>query len=253
VGPDPAGAGGAAPLAGRPAAAGRWHWLGRVPFAQTADLQERLRRGIRDDGAPETLLLLEHEPVITLGRGADTSHVLHSEASLALRGVSLHRASRGGDVTYHGPGQLVGYPIVRLRTGVRAHVEGMATAIAGVLARLGVAAYYRADAPGLWVNAPADAAASAPAKICAFGVNVHHRITTHGFALNLAPDLEAFRLIVPCGLAGSPVTSVASLRGGSPTPAELSDQIAEALGAQLKVAFAKGDTAFLNCNTASDP
>ena len=160
--------------------------------------------------------------------------MLFGEDVLAARGITVHRASRGGDVTYHGPGQLVGYPIIRLRTGVRAHVEGMASALIEVLAELGVVARYRKEAPGLWVDADV---AGAEAKICAFGVNINHRITMHGFALNLDPDLAAFRLIVPCGLAGCNVTSVRALRGSAPTPAELSARVASALGVHLGVPF----------------
>ena len=215
---------------------GVWHWLGRSGFAETARLQERLRGLIQAGQAPETLLLLEHDPVITLGRSAEQTNVLHSEAALADRGISVHRASRGGDVTYHGPGQLVGYPIVRLRGGVRAHVEAMAFALADVLSDLGVVAHYRREAPGLWVGA-----SGRQAKICAFGVNVHRRITMHGFALNLDPDLEAFKLIVPCGLLGCNVTSVRALLGSAPGPGELSARVAEALGARLGIAFARRD------------
>ena len=187
---------------------GRWHWLGRVPFAETASLQEATRVAIREGRVPETLFLLEHQPVITLGKSAAENNVLQAPSALASRGIALHRASRGGDVTYHGPGQLVGYPLVRLRRGIRAHVEGMAHALIAALAELAVSARYKREAPGLWVDADVP---GGEAKICAFGVNVHHRITMHGFALNLSPDLDAFRLIVPCGLAGCQVTSVAAL------------------------------------------
>jgi lipoyl(octanoyl) transferase len=215
------------------ASAGVWHWLGRVPFDATAVLQEQWRSEILAERARETLLLLEHDPVITLGRSAAAGNVLYSESALASRGITVHRASRGGDVTYHGPGQLVGYPIVRLRNGVRAHVEGMAVALTAVLAELGVVAKYRRDAPGLWVHTP-----GFDAKICAFGVNVRHRITVHGFALNLDPDLDAFDLIVPCGLTGCRVTSVRAVLGTSPTPAELAARVAHALGDRLDVEFA---------------
>ena len=206
-----------------------------MPFDRTAALQEHLRAEIVAGRASETLLLLEHDPVITLGRSANPDHVLGATADLSDQGITLHRASRGGDVTYHGPGQLVGYPIVRLRNGVRAHVEGMAAALCRVLRELGVVARYRSEAPGLWVDV-----AGTQAKICAFGVNVRHRITLHGFALNLDPDLRAFGLIVPCGLAGCPVSSVRALTGAAPTPATLGASVAAALGAALGVDFAFG-------------
>jgi len=204
-----------------------WRWLGRVRYAETVALQEDLRRDVIA-GGPEALLLLEHDAVITLGRSAVEANVLVDQAELARRGVALHRASRGGDVTYHGPGQLVGYPIVRLRSGVRAHVEAMALAIAGVLRPLGVEAVYRPSAPGLWVG---------DAKICAFGINVHRRVTMHGFALNLGTELDAFRLIVPCGIAGCAVTSVRALAGEAPAPEALAPRIAAALGDRFGVSF----------------
>ena len=212
-----------------------WRWLGRVPFDETSVLQERLRSEIVAGSGPETLLLLEHDPVITLGRAAVAANVLASADELARRGVALHRTTRGGDVTYHGPGQLVGYPIVRLRRGVRAHVEGMAAALSEVLAACGVAAHYRGDAPGLWTRA----ASGIDKKICAFGINVHHRVAMHGFALNLAPALDAFSLIVPCGLVGVAVTSVREATGrAAPTPAALAPQVAEALGRHLGLTLA---------------
>lgn len=226
-----AGAPAVAPAA-RSVPEGRWRWLGRVPFGETAVLQENLRTEIRDSRRCDTLLLLEHDPVITMGRSAELGNVLHSEEALAARGITLHRASRGGDVTYHGPGQLVGYPVMRLRSGVRAHIEGMAAALIEVLGEWGVTARYRGDAPGLWVGP-----AGREGKICAFGINVHHRISIHGFALNLRPDLHAFGLIVPCGLSGCAVTSVEALRGDAPAPSALAARAAAALGTHLGVAF----------------
>jgi lipoate-protein ligase B len=218
---------------GPPAPSGAWRWLGRVSFAETAALQERLRAGILAGDDEETLLLLEHEPVITMGRSAEAGNVLVDETELGRRGIALHRASRGGDVTYHGPGQLVGYPVVRLRRGVRAHVEAMALGIADVLAEHGVQATYRQTAPGLWVAGP-----DGDAKICAFGINVHRRVVIHGFALNLDPDLAAFRLIVPCGIAGCAVTSLRALTTRAPAPEAVAPRIAAALGARFGIAFA---------------
>ncbi len=142
--------------------------------------------------------------MITLGRSATDEHVLVAAAELERRGVALHRASRGGDVTYHGPGQLVGYPVVRLDRGVVGHVRAMADGLIEVLAGLGITAVWRREAPGLWVESERGAT-----KICSFGVNVHRRVAIHGFALNVTVDLDAFRLIVPCGLAEVQMTSIA--------------------------------------------
>jgi lipoyl(octanoyl) transferase len=218
-----------------------WRWLGRVPFADTAREQERLRDELLRGAAPETLLLCEHDPVVTLGRSANPAHVLAPRAELARRGVTLATASRGGDVTYHGPGQLVGYPIVRLRGGVIGHVTAMARAIASVLAELGIDARWRRDAPGVWVG---DANSERGAKICAFGVHVHRRVAIHGFALNvaarLADDGDGFGLIVPCGLRGTRTTSIGAVLGAgraAPPLHVLASRVAGALGRELGVGF----------------
>jgi lipoyl(octanoyl) transferase len=224
-------AGAASPPAVAPAA---WRWLGRVPFAETVALQERLREGVIAGTEPETLLLCEHEPVLTLGRSARAEHVLASAAELARRGVTVHAASRGGDVTYHGPGQLVGYPILRLRGGLVSHLEAMARGLAALLATFDLAARWRRDAPGLWI----DRGERNPlAKICSFGVHVRHRVTMHGFALNVATALDAFELIVPCGLRDVAVTSIAAERGGAPDVAALGPRAAAALGDAFGVSF----------------
>ena len=233
------GLGPAEPGVGEAPVAPVWRWLGRIGFAETSALQERLRAEILAERGGETLLLLEHEPVITLGRAGASANVLAGADELARRGVTLHRASRGGDVTYHGPGQLVGYPVVRLRRGVRAHVEAMAAALAEVLLACGVTARYRTDAPGLWVRAARE---GGERKICAFGINVHRRVAVHGFALNLDPALDAFSLIVPCGLVGSAVTSLREITGrAAPTPEELAPRVAAALGRHRGVDFARAD------------
>jgi lipoyl(octanoyl) transferase len=199
-----------------------------VPFAETAALQERLRADLLGGAGPETLLFCEHDPVVTLGRSARPANVLASAGELARRGVTLARASRGGDVTYHGPGQLVGYPVVRLRGGVVDHMSAMARAIGRVLTELGITATFRRDAPGLWTN---------DEKLCAFGVHIRGRVAIHGFALNVTTDLDAFDLIVPCGLSGVCTTSLARLGVSSPSLEILAARIACALGAELGTTF----------------
>ncbi len=182
----------------------RWAYLGRIGYHRALALQERLRAAILEgDGGAETLLLLEHPPVITLGRSARREHVLVSEEERAARAVELHQVGRGGDVTYHGPGQLVGYPVRRVGRGVREHVRAMTDAILALLARFGIEAYWEEDKPGVWCEA---------GKIAAVGVDARDGVAIHGFALNLCPRLEDFRMIVPCGLQ-APVTSVAALVG----------------------------------------
>jgi lipoyl(octanoyl) transferase len=226
--------GAALPLAPDTAPRPVWRWLGRVPFEETARLQEQLRAEVIAGRAPETLLLCEHDPVITLGRSAQAAHVLASADELARRGVALAAASRGGDVTYHGPGQLVGYPVLRLRGGVVSHLEAMARGLAALLATFGVVAAWRRDAPGLWIDR---GNGSSLAKICAFGVHVRHRVSIHGFALNVATALDAFDLIVPCGLRDVTVTSIAALTGAAPTLEALAPRAADALGVAFDRSF----------------
>jgi lipoyl(octanoyl) transferase len=225
--------------------AARWSWLGRVPYADTTREQERLRAAVLAGTGPETFLFCEHDPVITLGRSARPANVLVSRAVLAARGVAVAESARGGDVTYHGPGQLVGYPVVRLRHGVLGHVTAMAHAVAAVLGELGIAALWRRDRPGLWVG---------DAKICAVGVHVRRGVAIHGFALNVssgqtegsagggvgAGGFDGFALIVPCGLAGARVTSIArELGGGAAVPPmhRLAARIARAFGAATDTTF----------------
>jgi lipoyl(octanoyl) transferase len=218
-----------------------WRWLGRAPFEETTALQERLRAAVLSGEEPETLLFCEHAPVITRGRSALAANILAPAAELERRGLSVEQASRGGDVTYHGPGQLVGYPVVRLRGGVVDHMTAMARAISRAVAELGVATEFRRSAPGLWTN---------DEKLCAFGVHIRSRVAIHGFALNVTTDLEAFNLIVPCGLVGARVTSLARLLaplGVTPPPLEiLAARIARELGAELNVTFHANSIAMSN-------
>jgi lipoyl(octanoyl) transferase len=177
-------------------------------------------------GGPETLLLCEHDPVVTLGRHARAEHVLVPPEELARRGIEVRSASRGGDVTYHGPGQLVGYPIFRLRPGLLAHMQNMAAAIVEVLAALGICGQWRRDRPGVWVGED---------KICAFGVHVRHRVAIHGFALNATTPAEAFAPIVPCGLSTGGVTSIARQRGDAPALPELARTTADAFARSFQL------------------
>jgi lipoate-protein ligase B len=177
------------------------------------------------------LLLVEHDPVITLGRRGRPEHLLLPAAELAARGIQVCRATRGGEVTYHGPGQLVCYPIVRLRRGVVAHVEGMARGVIALLARLGIEAEWRRTLPGVWVGA---------FKICAFGVQVRHGVSVHGLALNVDVDLQAYSAIVPCGMPGARVTSVAQLvGGGAPSVADLAPSLARLLAEAFALELAQ--------------
>jgi lipoate-protein ligase B len=195
-------------------------WLGRVPFRAAAALQETLRRRILDgDAAAETLLLVEHDPVITLGRSARAEHILAAPSELAARGITVERATRGGDVTWHGPGQLVVYPVMRLVRGVLAHVEALAAAAVEVAAARGVAARFRRDCPGVWVG---------DRKLASIGVHVHRRVAVHGLALNVATAPDAFNLIIACGLPETRAIALADAAGRAFTVEELVEPFAAA-------------------------
>jgi lipoyl(octanoyl) transferase len=207
-------------------------WLGRVPYGEAHALQERLVEARLRGEAPDTLLLLEHEPVVTLGRGAHDENVLVPRAHLAKLGVELHETGRGGDVTYHGPGQLVAYPIFDLRPDrcdVRRYVRDLARVMIALAARHGVeASFLEGDAKlvGVWVDEAspnrwpgdprAEGGAARPAKVGAIGVRISRWVTMHGFAFNVSTDLAHFRLITPCGISQYGVTSLAAL--GAPAP-----------------------------------
>jgi lipoyl(octanoyl) transferase len=227
---------------GRPRAL-RGVWLGRKRYEPVLALQERLHAERREGVIDDTVLFLEHEPVITLGRGASRANVLASEESLAARGIELVTTHRGGDVTLHAPGQLVAYPIVDLapdRKDVRRWVRYLTETMRRLVAELGVAAGLHEKHVGLWADR-ADprtfttaSEASEPVKLGAIGVRISHWVTMHGFALNLAPDLSLFDTIVPCGIREHGVSSVAALGGHAPSPEAVAERafsvLAEVIG-----------------------
>ena len=186
-------------------------WLGRVPWRDAAGLQERLVEAIRSGRSPDHLLLLEHDPVVTLGRSSHAENLLLDEGALAARGIELHESGRGGDVTFHGPGQLVGYPVVALREDRRdlhRYLRDLEEALIRAVAGFGIEATRSPGQTGVWVGDD---------KLAAIGVRVSTGwITWHGFALNVGADLSGFETIVPCGIRGKGVTSIARLTGSSP-------------------------------------
>lgn len=196
-----------------------WHWLGRLDYHTGTERQRRLRdRLLAGDASARCLLLLEHTPVITLGRHARASNVRADREALARRGVEVVATDRGGDVTYHGPGQLMVYPVARLRGNVEGFLAGLAGALAQVAARLGVpGAAWQRDPAGLWLPG-ADPAVPA-AKLAACGMHLRRGAVTHGFAFNVSTPADAWAWIVPCGLS-APVTSLAQERArrGLPPP-----------------------------------
>jgi lipoyl(octanoyl) transferase len=207
-------------------------WLGRVRYAEALALQERLLEARVRGEIGDTLLLLEHDPVVTLGRGSHGENVLVPREGLEKLGIDLHETGRGGDVTYHGPGQLVAYPIFDLnpdRCDVRRYVRDLARVMIDLAGRSGVAASFLEGDPklvGVWVDAASPAhwpgdpreagGATRPAKIGAIGVRISRWVTTHGFAFNVSTDLAGFGLIVPCGIAQYGVTSLAALGAEAP-------------------------------------
>jgi lipoyl(octanoyl) transferase len=199
-----------------------WGFLGRVPYLEAEALQDRVRAGVKAGTGPEHLLLLEHPHVFTLGRNADGADVLAPRAWLEAQGVEVHECDRGGQVTYHGPGQLVGYPIVDLdpdRRDLRRYVRDLQQVLIATLADFGVAAARRdgRDAVGVWAG---------ERKIASLGVHVKRWITTHGFALNVATDLSYFGRIVPCGLHEVEMASIASLTGEAPPLPVVAERVA---------------------------
>lgn len=200
--------------ADRPGATAPLHarWLGRIEYGAAHALQRRLVADRAEDRVPDQLLLLEHPPVLTLGRRSDPAHILASDAQLAARGITVEHIERGGEVTYHGPGQLVAYPIVRLHDRgllVRPFVRALEAALVATCAHFGVAADRRDGHPGCWC----DPDGPAPRKIGALGLRIERGVSYHGIALNVTVDLTDFELIDPCGMPGVPSTSIAQERG----------------------------------------
>jgi lipoyl(octanoyl) transferase len=181
--------------------------LGLIPYAEGLDLQARLVAERQAGHIPDTLLLLEHDPVFTLGRNARPENVLLSADALRARGFEVFDTGRGGDVTYHGPGQLVGYPILDLgpdRRDVHRYVRDLEEVMIRACADYGVGARRVSGLTGVWVG---------DEKIGAIGVRIARWVTSHGFALNVSTDLSPFDLIVPCGIRGRGVTSLERLVG----------------------------------------
>jgi lipoyl(octanoyl) transferase len=176
--------------------------LGLRAYGPVLELQERLVAERKAGHRRDTLILVEHEPVYTLGRGAKDSHVVASRQDLAARGIEVVRTGRGGDVTYHGPGQLVGYPIIDLGArskGAAWYVAGLEEALIRTLAAFDIVGRTDPRNRGVWVG---------DAKIAAIGVRITGRVTMHGFSLNVATNMAHYAGIIPCGIADRGVTSM---------------------------------------------
>jgi len=198
-----------------------WSWLGRVGYAEAVALQESTCDEIRAGRRGDRLLLLEHPPVYTLGRNAGSADVTAPAEWLASRGIEIFESDRGGQVTYHGPGQLVGYPIVDLspdRQDIRGYVRALQEVLVRTLAGYGLDAEGRREQPeiGVWVG---------DAKVASLGIHIKRWITTHGFALNVTTELAHFAGIVPCGLRGVRMASIESLTGATPKLPDVAERL----------------------------
>jgi lipoyl(octanoyl) transferase len=198
--------------------------LGIVAYGDALDLQQSLVAKRKSGAIPDQLLLLEHPPVITLGVKArnDRSHILATADELATEGVEVFESGRGGDVTYHGPGQLVGYPILDLRPDrcdVHRYVRDLEEVLIRAVRRYGIESTRSAGLTGTWVG---------DRKIAAIGVRIARWVTSHGFALNVSTNLAQFGLIVPCGLSDKGVTSIEQLASGPVTMASVQNTISDA-------------------------
>ena len=213
--------------------------LGRIGYADAYERQEAEAAAVladREAGKPRigTLFLLEHDPVVTVSRRAGAAgHVLGSPQALAAQGVQVRETDRGGDVTYHGPGQLVGYAILDLnllKLGLHEYMRLLEQTVIDAAATWGVVGERDPSATGVWVRQ-----GESSAKLCAFGVRVRRWVSMHGLGLNVNPDMSHFDLIVPCGLAGRSVTSLAQLLGERcPTMKQVKQAVADSLAARVQ-------------------
>lgn len=200
--------------------------LGRMAYAPALDLQRKTLEGVLA-GQPGTLLLVEHNPVITVSQRRESAqHLLASPERLASLGIEVQPTDRGGDITYHGPGQLVAYPIIRLDDfglSLSRYMRLLEQIVMETIAQFGIDSHTISGATGVWVSQPSQTQA---AKICALGVRIRKGVTMHGLALNVTTDLSHFNTIVPCGLAGSSVTSLQRLLGPrTPTADEVKNTL----------------------------
>ncbi len=219
-------------------------WLGTVAYREAWDLQRRLAKARRAGEIDDCLVLLEHPAVFTMGRTGDVAHLGEGVAALEAAGAEYADVDRGGSVTFHGPGQLVGYPIVDIasafpipgaenRGDVMRHLRALEEALIATAADYGVTAVPRQPYTGVWIE---PSSAHEPwRKLAAIGVKLAGRVTTHGVALNVTTDLSWFDRVTPCGIPGAAVCSLESLTGATPT---LSD-VAQVLAGHVALAFGR--------------
>lgn len=206
-----------------------------VPYQEAWTLQQRLHAERLACTRPDILLLLEHQPVYTMGRRTESAHLGLGETALRQMGATVQTVNRGGSITYHGPGQLVGYPILQLSRyaqGPRSYVRLLEDVLIGTLALWGIEGHRVDKNPGVWVRSD-----SGDAKIASIGIRIDRGITLHGFALNVDLDLAPFTRIMPCGLADCRTTSLAELCHTSVSVALVAEQIAEIFAGLFKVSW----------------
>ncbi len=211
----------------------RYCWLGTVEYLHARELQDVLVNQVHDGQSPNTLLLLEHNHVYTRGRLSCDHHLITPEYELTALGVPVHETDRGGQITYHGPGQLVGYPIINLRQlgiGPLQYVRTLEQTIIDTLADFNIPAHTEPGLTGVW---------TAGGKIAAIGVKISRGIAFHGFALNVNTDLSYYRHIIPCGIADRPVTSMAMEMGTPVGIKPVRDAMAAKFGATMGLEMTK--------------
>lgn len=198
--------------------------LGYMPYAGAWEYQKKVHAEVVSGARPPTLILLEHPRTITLGRAAAGENMLYPEDWYRMNGLEVHHVERGGDVTYHGPGQLVGYPIFPVERRVRDFLRQLEKVIIRVAESYGIEAYPTPGYAGVWVG---------DEKLCAFGVAVKQSVALHGFALNVNTNLDDFNLIIPCGIRDKGVTSFKKLLGRELSLAEVADKVVAAFNAEF--------------------
>lgn len=213
--------------------------LGLIGWAEAYALQERVVAARKTGAIGDVLLLCEHPHTITLGRNGKQQHLLASEAVLRQKGVAFHHTNRGGDITYHGPGQLVGYPILNLaaiRRDIGWYMRMLEEVMIRASAEFGVTAVREPGKTGIWVPAASGAkSAAAPEKLAALGVHLSRWVTSHGFAYNVSTDLRYFDLMVPCGIADRKATSLEKLLDRTIAVSQVSARLAKHFGAVLNL------------------
>lgn len=215
----------------------RFAWLGTVEYLRARSLQDALVSQVHDGESLNTLLLLEHPHVYTRGRLSHAEHLLSSENDLSASGIPVHDTDRGGQVTYHGPGQLVGYPIINLRDwsgGPLRYIRTLEQVIVDTLSDFGIPAHTENGLTGVWTT---------EGKIAAIGVKISRGITFHGFSLNVDTDLSWYRHIVPCGIPDRPVTSMARLLGEDVDPEAVRYSLVYRFGRSMEMRMIQGSPA----------